>query len=72
MNMKIIPVSLLFLSLISFTPAFAAEPDETKASMIHTADLFSRIIEKAKPAVVYIQVKKETGGKESSYINPAN
>jgi len=66
MNMKIIPVSLLFLSLISFTPAFAAEPDQTKASMIHTADLFSRIIEKTKPAVVYIQVKKETGESNDS------
>lgn len=64
--MKITPVFLLFLSLFSFIPADAVEPGQTKAFMIHTADLFSRIIEKAKPAVVYIQVKKETGEKNDS------
>ncbi len=75
--MKIISLSLLFLSLFSLNPVYATELEQTKALMIHTADLFSRIIEKAKPAVVYIQVKKETGKKrttesaqDSFYDNP--
>jgi serine protease Do len=63
------------LLLITFHRASSAEIDQTRNSLAQTADLFSQIIEKAKPAVVYIQVKKKPeknsrASQESLYQDP--
>jgi len=65
-TIKIVHFAVLLFTAFSFTQASATDLDQTKNSMAQTADLFSRIIEKAKPAVVYIQVKKENKQKNSS------
>jgi serine protease Do len=59
---KILLLAPLFctLTLYSFCHASTAEPDNNKNHLIQVADTFVQIIEKAKPAVVYIQVKKKS------------
>lgn len=51
----------LFVCLCTMftSSASAIEPGASIQAMAETADTFAKVIEKAKPAVVYIQVKKE-------------
>ncbi len=50
---------VFFIITFSSTITKAVALDEKPQEMMQTAETFSTIIEKAKPAVVYIQVKKE-------------
>lgn len=61
MIIKNIPaVFFCFFLLLTLNPAGAADLSADKSSLIQTADHFAQIIENAKPAVVYIQVKKKS------------
>jgi serine protease Do len=54
---KVLMACLLITLFLTLTKAVAL--DERSQEMMQTAETFSTIIEKAKPAVVYLQVKKE-------------
>lgn len=66
--MKFAHYSLL-ITIFCLTPAtaqsFADELQPTKEYLVRTAQVFSEIIEKSKPAVVYIQVSKKPRGNQS-------
>ena len=70
--MKIIILLIFFFTLFFSSTLIRAEISED----IHRADLFSQIIEKAKPAVVFIQVEKKAEPtleltQDSSHDDPA-
>ncbi len=56
---------LLVCLIATFSPTMtrAVALDQRPQEMMQTAESFSTIIEKAKPAVVYLQVKKEKKGR---------
>ncbi|MFT5697863.1 MAG: serine protease Do [Desulforhopalus sp.] len=63
-NRTLLIVLLLFVSTAA--PSFADELKPTKDYLMRTAQLFSEIIEKTKPAVVYIQVTKKVSTNNSA------
>jgi serine protease Do len=54
-----------FIAVFSL-PAKAGEPGATSRDLVQLGDAFATIIERAKPAVVYIQVKKEKKGDDTT------
>ena len=56
----------LTLVLMGTTPSVAADLQPTKEYLMRTAQVFSEIIDRSKPAVVYIQVVKKAAADNSA------